>query len=153
MNETGSILKGYIPILVLFALCCLNIPAYAEFSRLQAVGNCINQSELARAIQEGRQAERDDLATFLGRLAIWPNDPEVQSKESPGDPPPQGMIDYIEGIGVYVFNTFDFMVTGRNVQRVTYENCRLAWIDHFNNGAPAPVFYDFPIGISEPVNE
>lgn len=123
-----------------------------EFTKLQAVSACINEAEIAAGIQVGRVIEGDSLETFLGRMNQWPTDYEVQHDDyGESAPVAQGLIDYIEAVGVYVFNTYATEATERQVAMESYEHCRVAWMDHFDNGAPAPVFYQMPIGFSEPV--
>lgn len=155
MDDFGAMLRRYLctwSALALSAvLCATAYNARAEHTELQAVGNCINQAEIAASIQVGRVIEGDSLEAFLGRMDLWATDAEVQANDGNGQPPPQGMIDYIEMIGVFVWNTFSPEATEREVMMGTYENCRVAWLAHFRDGAPAPVFYDFPIGYSEPV--
>lgn len=141
---------------VLTAILLLCFAAYAKadsmYTPLQALDACFNEASIAAAIQVGRVIENDDMQTFLSRLALWPTDYEVQHDESGASTPiAQGLLDYIQGVGIYVFNTFPNDATERQVGRGSLEHCLSAWREHFDHGAPAPVFYQFPIGFSEPV--
>lgn len=139
-DEDGPVPVWLLVLYGVLLLAVLVMPvAAAGFSRLAAIDSCVNQAELAGAIQVGRVIEHDGLDRYLSRIAQWR---VVYATEFV-----PAYLDYLQALGVYVFETYSAEVSERDVARGTLSHCLAAWRSHFNDGAPPPTFYEWHRGV------